>query len=143
MNSLSGVHFMRISKDTLLELVSEVVEEFNGLGSPLQEQEQNTRLNDALGDVITSLDIALDEAGEGDLGQGLSKIKVQIEALQKSQTVQTNIADAPDPVTDDSMVEEEKDNVLYGEGEELEEEIELNEDELQEMIMNELEALYE
>jgi len=134
---------MRISKDTLLELVSEVVEEFNGLGSPLQEQEQNTRLNDALGDVITSLDIALDEAGEGDLGQGLSKIKVQIEALQKSQTVQTNIADAPDPVTDDSMVEEEKDNVLYGEGEELEEEIELNEDELQEMIMNELEALYE
>jgi len=175
MNSPSGVYFMRISKDKLLELVNEVILEIaagtappNPVPNPEADRaakDVSNELNaaeaaiqkalDAMGDYPTEKQKALDDmlnnlkqlAGEtmvAEVQPNPSPFSSDDEYDDLAE-VQPN----PSPFSSDeddggpSEGHSDKKNTLYGENEELEEEIELNEEELQELIMNELEALYE
>jgi len=156
MNSPSGVYFMRISKDKLLELVNEVILEI-AAGTAPPNPVPNPEADRAAKDVSNELNAAeaaiqkaLDAMGnyptekQKALDDMLNNLK-QLAGEPMVAEVQPN----PSPLSSDeddggpSEGPPDKKSTLYGENEELEEEIELNEEELQELIMNELEALYE
>jgi len=175
MNSPSGVYFMRISKDKLLELVNEVILEIaagtappNPVPNPEADRaakDVSNELNaaeaaiqkalDAMGDYPTEKQKALDDmlnnlkqlAGE----TMVAEVQPNPSPLSSDDKYDdlAEVQPNPSPLSSDeddggpSEGPPDKKSTLYGENEELEEEIELNEEELQELIMNELEALYE
>jgi len=156
MNSPSGVYFMRISKDKLLELVNEVILEI-AAGTAPPNPVPNPEADRAAKDVSNELNAAeaaiqkaLDAMGDypTEKQKALDDMLNNLKQLA-GETMVAEVQPNPSPFSSDeddggpSEGHSDKKNTLYGENEELEEEIELNEEELQELIMNELEALYE
>jgi hypothetical protein len=145
MNSPSGVYFMRVSKDKLLEIINEVIEEI--ATDTAQPGPEAVKARDAVGNYLnTAKDAilkALEEMGDYPTKENelLKNMLKNFQQLTGEETMVAEIFPLPSPKRDGEDTGGK--DTLYGENEELEEEIELNEEDLQELIMNELDALYE
>tara|TARA_R110002051_G_scaffold283395_1_gene345208 strand:- start:2 stop:397 length:396 start_codon:yes stop_codon:yes gene_type:complete len=131
---------MRVSKDKLLEIINEVIEEIATDTAPPNPEavEAKNAVGNYLNTAKDAIRKAVEEMGDYPTKENelLRNMLKNFEQLTGEETMVAEIAPLPSPKRDGK-------DTLYGENEELEEEIELNEEDLQELIMNELEALYE